>query len=621
MAIFRGHKLESISLSVSVTAWDGIKPAYIFQLPYPSAVQAPALLDNGVSTRKTRASPTIVSVISETQRGNRANRAANLGKAPSDAMGIGFDWFEKIHVQPQRLDLGNVVSDLTKFLELYNAYRVDNRIWTAFTNNAGDGIEISNLPTLPKDIIKQTSFNVAVQISPSGPPTINGTLDFTFDVTAVTVPITGTRIILFGLAPTGSVKEKLSWLTDIMKAADGTEQRLSVRRFPRQEIEFEALTARDIDRNELNAFLFDWHSRVFGVPLWWDARIVNQNVAINDTTISVANTSWADFRVGGLAVIIAFDADGNRTADTLEITAVNTSPSTIEFSSGVGSAYTAGQALLVPVVPGVLNTTISKARVPTTAQTTKVSFLSLDNDSTRLTPDAAAFTKFNDKAVIDDANCINKVLNESFRKKVTRIDGDTGEIIQDSSEDRSTPTTNKRWNAETAQRLWEIKSLLYALRGQQVSFFMPTFNKDLTLTAAVGIGSTSIDVTNIGYTQFMKTREPFTTIAIRLKDGVLPDAGSPEPVLTGSPPTWVPGQNFLFFDITTSTEISTTEERLFLAQTSPLQFDPADVERVEFIVKSRFDSDAIELIHNWTDSLGEEIDSQVNVSVSGVYDT
>jgi len=620
MATLAGFKTISISLAESTTGWAGAVSTLVTAgLPYPTAQLQPVLLPIGYATRESTAQHTIVPVLSNPQTGDRNNRQANLGKAPIDGMGIGFDWFEKIHTKPQRLDMGNVVSDVTQILELYNAYRIDDRQWTVFVNNAGIGITIANLPTLPQDIRKQSSFNVEVQISSDGPPTIDGTLDFTFDVAAISVPITGTRIILFGFVPSdGVITEKLSWLTDVMKASDGTEQRLSTRLFPRQEISYSALTVRDIDRNRLNAFLFDWHSRVFGVPLWWDARVIDQNVAINDAEIHVVTTEWADFRVGGLAVAIAFDEEGNTTADTLEITAVNASPSTIEFSSGTSNAYTAGRALLIPVVPGVVNNGIQKRRFPSTDQATTVTFTALDNDGTRLVPDASAFNSFDDKTVIDDPNCMDRQLQESWTKKITRIDGDTGEILQVSTEDRSTPATNKRWNVDEAQRLWEIKQLLYALRGRQVSFLLPTFNRDVEPVTTTAIGSSAIDIVNIGYTQFMKTREPFTQIAVVLKPGagIFP---SPQ-VPVGSPNIWVPGQNFAFFDILSSTEITSEVERLDIAPATPFGFEPEDVERIEFIVKSRLNSDSVELVHRWTDALGQQIDSQVDVPVTGAYD-
>jgi hypothetical protein len=620
MATFRGAPTLSISLSVSTTGWPGFQVDEAFgPLEYPTGQLQFGLLSDGFVTRKTQIETRVIPAqFANTQRGNRHNRDGNLGAAPRDGMGIGFDWFENIHVNPQRLDLGNVVSDITVSLELYNAYRVDQRTWVSFVNNAGAGITIANLPSLPTEIPNQSSFIVEVQISSDGPPTINGTLDFVFDVVITSVPITGTRIILFGFPPSTPVTERLSWLTDIMKASDGTEQRLSLRANPRQQISYDVLTQRDIDRNQLNSFLFDWHSRVFGVPLWWDMRAVDQNVLIGDTAIHVVTTQWADFRPGGLAVIMAFDVDGNMTADTLEIVAVNVSPSTVEFTSGTANAYAAGHAALIPVVPGVLGAGIPKQRFPATQQQTTVSFQSLDNDSTTIAPDASGFNRFNDKTVIDDKNSMGKKLPESYHKKITRIDGDTGQIQQVSTEDRSTPTSRKGWNVDSAKRLWEIKSMLFSLYGKQVSFFMPTFNKDMQLVADVSIGGGTLDVENIGYTRFIKTRQPFATIAVQLKDDAQITAPSPNPM--GSPPSWVDGQNYVYFDVISSVEISSAVERIVISPGAPIGFSVDDVERIEFIVRSRLDSDAVEFTHRWTDSLGEQIDTELSVPLSGVHD-
>jgi len=622
MATLRGSAVTAVSLSESTTSWEGFntKGSVGAPLPHPDPLQNVGVIGLAQFTQTPRRqAPSVISVVSNSQAANRGDREANLGPAPIDGMGVGFDWFEEIHPDPQRLDLGNVVDNVTVLLDLYNAYRIDSRLWTVFVNNAGDGITLANLPTLPKEIPPQTSFTAEVQVASDGPPTIDGTLDFTFDVTSVSVPITGTRVILFGLIPSGgTVNERLSWLTNVMKAADGTEQRAAVRQFPRQQISFQAITQRDIDRNELNAFLFDWHSRVFGVPLWWDARLVNADVVVGATSISVVSTEWADFRIDGLAAVIAFDADGNRTADTLKILSVSASPSVVTFTGGTLNAYTSGQALLIPVVPGILGAEIPKSRVPTTAQTTQVSFTALDDEKTSLVADTSGFNSFNGKAVVDDKNSMNRELSESYTMKITRLDGETGEILQSTTEDRSTPTSNKRWNAETAQRRWEIKSLLYALRGQQVSFFMPTFNKDMAITAAVGIGATTINIENIGYTRFIKAREPFTTIAVRLKSG----AGTfPSPMVPlGSPNYWVPGQEYMFFDIASSVELTATEEQITISPPVPVGFSSDDIDRIEFITKSRFSSDAVELIHKWNDALGEEIDSQIDVPLTGIYD-
>jgi len=625
MAIFGGKPAPGMTADSRVPAWNGyqVKQLESQNVPQPTNVLNDtanlATFPENFPHPYGSATFTIISVHSRTQSNYRGKREKNLVEngGPQDGMDYGFDWFERIHVKPIEIALGNIVSTVTQDLDLFNAYRSSDRLWTAFTNNAGDGITALNLPTLPKSFPKLTSFALTIEISPDGPPTINGTLDFTFDTTTTSVPITGTRIILFGIPPAGGLKETLSWLTDVMTSADGTEQRLAVRRYPRQGIQFETLISNDRQRSELNSFLFDWHARVFGVPLWWDARILTRNVSITDATVYVTDTAYADFRPGGLAVLIAYDAEGNRTADTLEIVSVSTgSPMSVTFSSGVENAYTAGQAMLVPVVPGILSSQIAKSRYPSTAQKTTVSFTSLENKLSRITPDTSGFLSHNGRPVIDDKNSMGTELPEGQRIRTTIIDGDTGEIVQYATPDRSTPISRKSWNIETASRMWEIKSLLYAVRGRQVSFYLPTFNADAVLTQPVVKGASSIDIQNIGYNQFMKSREPFTTIAIRFKEGFIPE-GSP---LSDSPVIFPAGREYLFLDINGSSNISEAEERLNVTPSTPIGFNPADVERIEFMVKSRFDTDTVELLHKWSDALGDQIDTELSIPTTGAYD-
>lgn len=525
----------------------------------------------------------------------------NLGPAPSVLGGIGFDWFEKIHIFPQRLDLGNVISDIVTLLEIYSAYRRDDRVLTAFTNNAGAGIT-TDLPTPPLTMAPQTSLLVNVTVSTNGPPVINGTLDFTFDIRLASVPITGTRITLFEFVPQGGVTEKLEFLTNIMKARDGTEQRVALRRFPRHRIKYKVLTVSDRDRNRLNSFMVDWSSRLFAVPIWWEARRITTDTAVSATTIDVVSTDYARFVVGGLALIMQVDVDGTRTVDTLEIASLTAN--SITLTSGVQNVYQKNVSFVVPAIPGVLNSTVPKSRRRSTLQELTADFLLIENEQDL--SDTTAFTSFNGRVTIEDANFIDGQIQEEFSRKVIRLDENTGELIQTSGEDRAVIASNMRWEVESAQRLWEIRQLLHALKGRQVSFYQPTFNHDFTLAAAASSGSTAIDVVNVGYTTYVKSREPYNAIRIVLVEGTL-----------HSSPLEADDLRYI---ITGSSEVTADVERLTIAGNLPLDIDSTNVERIEFIMLNRMDNDTVEIFHRWNDMEGQVLDAMVNMPVRGVYD-
>ena len=56
-------------------------------------------------------------------------------KAPTDGAGVGFDWFERIHVNPSTIAAGSIVADQTYTVELHNAFRSTQRTLDTAVNN------------------------------------------------------------------------------------------------------------------------------------------------------------------------------------------------------------------------------------------------------------------------------------------------------------------------------------------------------------------------------------------------------------------------------------------------------------------------------------------------------
>ncbi|MCK5495507.1 MAG: hypothetical protein KAI80_03765, partial [Hyphomicrobiaceae bacterium] len=106
------------------------------------------------------------------------DRQAVLEAEEPGGLGLGVtqEWFEKCHVFPGELAMGNVLTTQIRTLELFNAFRrpPEPISWTAFVNNAGAGVTVTNLPGLPFAIASRASFIANVQVSTAGPPSISG---------------------------------------------------------------------------------------------------------------------------------------------------------------------------------------------------------------------------------------------------------------------------------------------------------------------------------------------------------------------------------------------------------------------------------------------------------------
>lgn len=526
---------------------------------------------------------------------------------PYDGYGFGFDYWERVLLDPTFLDLGNVVSDLVFSILLRSTYRRDTRTLTLINNNAGDGITVTgiNVPSTFKPLMSRFA---TLTIGTAGPPNIDGTVDFVFDTGTSVLTITGTRIIIFPYPPEGDegTKEQLVWLTDVLRTANGNEQRISLREWPRQSVEYNAFIKTRKEMAQIQNFFMDWATRVFGVPLWWDARGIAVNATAGDSTIlvgvdpdtGIGGTSYADFRQDGLAMLIEVNDDGTRTLEVLQIAAVPASPeNTITFTTPISNSYRAGYAAVVPVVAGIMDG--GKAKSVTwqggNFQSIQVKFELLDNVSTA-TPDASPWPSMNDAdgnplPVITDLNFAGETLSEDFMQQVQKVDFATGDFYQLTQERKARRSSSMTWESESTQTSWEIRRLLMRLRGQQGNFWLPTWREDFVPTQNLALGGGSIQVENVGYNRYVNLRGGFTGLRIRLKNG-----------------------SVSYHRIIGGEETDATVERLDITPVLPFTALIEDVEQIDMLVLSRMATDRVAIVHRWSGDGGDKTDEQFRIT-------
>lgn len=519
--------------------------------------------------------------------------------ALNSGAGVGEDWFERIHLFPSNnIDLGNVVSDQAIALDLYNAYRRLAVSLTSVVNNvSAQGVTISGLPTLPKNQAPQTSIPLTLSIDKIGPPNIDGTVVFDYDVRDLTLVLLGKRVVLLPYVPQREIRERLSWKTDVIESADGTEMRIGLRRFPRQEITYNYVMRNQRDLSTIRSLLTEWQPRVFGVPLWWWARKITADAAAGSLQVTVSSLANMDLRVGGLAMVAQTDPNDSQNilADVLEVDHFGSPENTVTFTSETTQAFSpVNGAVVVPVLACLAQQRIVLARQGTDFGEYRMTFLSTDNqvDLSDTTP----FTTYQGKVLLDDPNFLpGKSYTEQLNHKNTRIDYDVGRIDAFSSKLLGVSTLPKRWQNNSNLEEWQRRGLLYALRGKQVSFFLPSFQKDFQLVADVGVSSANIDVQNVGYTSYVGARSPLRDIEIVLNDGTITR-----------------------HRITGSSEVSTAVERLTISPIASQDFTVAEVKRISYLHQNRFDTDSPTIVHKWVDPDGDKKDSEIIVTTIGV---
>lgn len=478
---------------------------------------------------------------------------------------VGLDFFERIHVVPREFALGNVLATLTVPVEVMNAFRRAPKDWDTFTNNAGTGVTLLGLPSLPVTIANLSSrVGLNLEVGTTGPPVVDSTLDFGFDVPiTLFIPITLRRVVLFGVVPPElPYREVLGFLTEIHRSKDDTEKRQSLREHPRQTLRFEFGVEEGRQRTVIDNLLFAQQGTTFGVPVYHEAALLTASLLAAATNVPVDTTSFGDFRTDGFIVIIE-----GETFDVVQTTAIN--PTSFDVDPPLTNAYSQ-RALVMP-----LRLAETSGRAPARRHRRGLSFVQIDfrvvdNDSA-VAPSAAAFSAYSGKPLLDDPNYVRGTIAEQWARPLIVLDNQTGRVFQASLPDRSRHLSPKTFWATGRQAIWELRQLLHFLRGRQVSFYLPSFADDFELLNPIVGASNQLDVRNTGYGQTVNGASPRNVIKVTFNNG----------------------DSSLLREVLSAVEVSATLETLTLGDTWPSGVPVDEVARIEIVEKVRLDEDDI----------------------------
>jgi len=222
----------------------------------------------------------------------------------SQAMG-GFespysDIYNRIWVVPDLLTLPNPSINVPIPFTLWNAYTVANSLTSIVgTGDTGLTLDIS----APLAFLPVEEMVANVTIGATAPAIIDANYAFTFTYGSAELDFETTLIEWFRKFPELPLIEEWEWLTDVMTAWDGTEQRSALRRQPRRRLIFSSLIENALERALEYKRWFTYLDQSITVPFWQYSTIINAASAVSATKIYF-NRDGTDFRDGDLAVII-----------------------------------------------------------------------------------------------------------------------------------------------------------------------------------------------------------------------------------------------------------------------------------------------------------------------------
>lgn len=227
------------------------------------------------------------------------------------------DYYHRVHLRPAQVDLGNLISAATRAVEIWSAHFTPQAL-ASITATGIEGLDASGV-TAPGTFAALEARTFTVSVSTTGPATIDARYVFTFALDTVALTVIGRRVVVWSLRPDWRepVREGLEWLTEVIEAWDGSEQRIRLREAPRRSWAFRVL-AEGRDARLLAALLWGWQARVYCLPVWTDRQDLTAPVAAGATVLTLPTTGY-DYHAGGLALLWT----SARTHEAVEIAALD----------------------------------------------------------------------------------------------------------------------------------------------------------------------------------------------------------------------------------------------------------------------------------------------------------
>ncbi len=388
------------------------------------------------------------------------------------------DYYFRIHVTPQEIDLQTVASTQVREVDVWNAYPFTSAILQDILVNNPVGVSVNwpNPYTYPP-LVEQT---YEIEVGTSGPANID--LQIQFDFSNVTNPlpvlVTGTRAVKFDIIPETPVTEEWQWLTDNIVAVDGTEQRIALRgEMPRVE---ENLKVIFDNSTKIRKFYSDLMAAVGRL---WIPEFQYATRTLSDSVTGGFNlyfdTSKTDIRAGEYVLIQTPLTAALVEIDVLTVTgATVTSALTFDIPKG---------SLIMPGSPALLNdgSGLSRYAVNEVAETTLVCKMLRQRAQLVRPGSTVTLPTYLGVPVFEKRPLADEMVDDNVSTGQQSIDNQTGlpDII--SRWDYSRIGGARSYKVNRIQRPEEMdywKTLFAYMRGAARKVWVPTYRTDMRVT-------------------------------------------------------------------------------------------------------------------------------------------
>lgn len=427
------------------------------------------------------------------------------------------DLFDRVHVLPMALSLGNVVSELTREIAVWNAWRTVPQTLTDLRLDGDAGSTLTAPGTLPLTLRPMQERVLTLTVGLDGPPVIEAIAVLAFAGGAAwSIRIDGLRLNAWTLPPDWSepLTETLAWLTDVQVAVAGTVTRTPLREAPRRSWEFAVLADRR-ERRFVEHALFDWTARVWALPVFVDTTWLDTFVPTGAMQIAV-DTTGLDFVAGGLAMLWRNVAD----YELVEVASVTDDAGErlrLTFRAPTRRAWPVGTRLM-PCRSARLTDAPELRRLNDRLMRTQLRFEATEPCDW---PAALPTTRYRGFPVLEHRGDETRDPTASLARRFALLDGDVGRTHADDLSGLAWTTQSHAWRLVGCDARAGHRSLLYGLQGRAEALWLPTWTDDLDIVETIGAGAVTLTVAACGIARSLRQQAGRRHVRIELVDGTV----------------------------------------------------------------------------------------------------
>ena len=393
--------------------------------------------------------------------------------------------YGRVVALPSDVDLGTVPDGAEVEIELWNAALAAATCSNAIESEL-DGIT-HNAPAIPFSLNALASRVVTYVIGPGGPVNIAATHTFVFSSGHLTVSITGARAVILMVWPQDGIVEKLAWLTDIITAWTGGEQRAQVRMEPRRSFKMIFWPATRASAQRLENMTQAWRANHWSLPLYTEAERLTAAPAAGTYAISV-DTSRMTLAAGDMAMVW-WSEDSNQT-----LTVESLTTGSITFGKPLAPpANHTGPVYAIPVHSARLASAPTKERRPAFQDKWTMEFL-LDED--RDVPDALPLPQYLDLDVFVFPTRFLQSATQpvTYTRVTSELDYSSGKCYFASLSDYTAQQIQVDIVAIDRAAAFTAHQFFARRVGRCIPFWYPLYDADMTPTKTIGANDTLVVV-------------------------------------------------------------------------------------------------------------------------------